>query len=200
MRLSTLALALSAVYILFPASSHAQALSVDYADFNGHFIGESISDFLHAEPDAQQELDVCRQRPERQRRTCAQLIAAADRGQRAEVSDSESVNFVVDGGKLVKLTMLVDGDFGAVAADLTKRFGARSSDTMVPSQNEAGTKWQDRLDVWDTPSVYVTLFQDNNPALQDRRPVLVAESHAEHLLDNPKPAKAATPTAVAAKQ
>ncbi|MGH9692217.1 MAG: hypothetical protein ACRD4C_14260 [Candidatus Acidiferrales bacterium] len=198
MRLSALALALSAISIVFPVASRAQAVRVNYAELDGHFIGETTADFLRIEPDAQQEVDVCRQRPAR--RTCDRLIAAIDRGQRAEVSNSASVNFVVDGGRLVKLTMLVDGDFDDVAADLTKKFGARSSEINLPSQNEMGAKWQNHLVVWDTPNVYVTLYKDNNPSLQDQRAVLIAESQAEHLAEDVQPAKPIDTTGVVAKQ
>jgi hypothetical protein len=182
------------LFLGIPAELSAQTTPVSLVEFRGHFIGESVSDFLRMEPDAQQEADVCRQRPSRKH--CEQLVAAIDRGQRAEVSTTNSSNFVLDGGKLVKFAMLVDRNFQAALSDLTKKFGLWSILTSVPSQNDDGLEWRDQQYMWDTQAVFVTLYQDNNPALLDRRPLLVVESRAEHLLKDLKPSD--EPTSVAA--
>ena len=165
-----------------PLGLGAQGGSVSNVDFKGHFIGEEASDFLRIEPEAQQEADVCKQRPSR--RSCDQLNNALKTGGRAELSTSDSMNFVLDGGKLVKLALLVDKPMDEARSDLAQKFGPETKASVLPSQNGAGAKWENRTYIWDLPSVYITLYQDNNPSLQDRRPLLTAESHAEHVLEN----------------
>lgn len=176
---------LSSFLLLFfalAAITRAQNPPVSDADFKGHLIGESIADFMRIEPEAQQEADVCRQRAERRR--CGDLIAALDRGQRAEVSTASSANFVLDAGRLVKFTVLVDGGVQAVSDGITRKFGPLSKLSALPVHDSSGLKWSNQLYTWDTSSVYVTLYQDNNPMLQDHRLLLVVESHAEHLLED----------------
>ena len=175
---------LSCLLLLFLAwspTARAQNLPSTDAVFN-HLIGESVADFLRIEPEAQQEADVCRQRSERRR--CSDLIAALDRGQRAEVSTAGSANFVLDAGRLVKFTVLVDGELQPVSDGLTKKFGPLSKVAALPVHDSSGAKWSNQLYTWDTSSVYVTLYQDNNPSLKDRRLLLIVESHAEHLLED----------------
>jgi hypothetical protein len=194
MRLSAFILVL---FIGIPGVLQAQSRNASFADFNGHFIGESISDFLRLEPDAQQEVNVCRQRPDRH--SCDQLAGALDRGERAELSTTGSMNFVLDGGKLVKLTMLVDDSFAGAAATLAAKFGSPSKDPVIPTQNGAGAKWQNRQYIWNLPSIYITLYEDNNPSQKDRRPLLVVKSLAEHLLDNADQSQRKEPTSLATR-
>jgi hypothetical protein len=68
---------------------------------------------------------------------------------------------------------------------------------MLSSQNGAGAKWINWLHIWDTPGIYISLYQDNNPSLQDHRLLLIVESHAEHLLDNLDSSKQPTSLATA---
>jgi hypothetical protein len=157
---------------------YAQNAILRPAEVKGHFIGESVAEFLSRVPEAQQQVNVCEQSPKEAR--CDRLLAAVKRGQRAEVSTSRWMNFVLDGGKLVKLTTLVNEVPDSVKADLTKKFGPRSSETEFPMQNAMGASWKDHLFVWDTPVVYVGLHEDNNPASQNHHFVLVIESRAEH--------------------
>ena len=166
----------------FPGGLWAQTGSGAPVDFKGHLIGESVADFLRMEPEAQQEADVCRQHPSRH--NCDRLMAALNGNGRAEVSTTGAINFVLDGGKLVKLTMLVDKPMDAAASDLRDKFGPQTKATMLSSQNDAGVKWVNWLHTWDTPAIYVSIYQDNNPSLQDHRLLLIAESHAEHVLDD----------------
>jgi hypothetical protein len=180
------------LFIGIPGSLWAQSSQATYADFKGHFIGESIPDFLRLEPDAQQEADVCRARPSR--RSCERHVGALDRGERAEVSNNDSVNFVLDAGRLVKLTMLVDDSFDAAVQGLTNKFGSRSKAMVLDSKNNVGQKWQNRQFVWDTPNIHVRLYQDNNPSQPDHRLLLIVESHAEFLLDDSDQAKKAFPS------
>lgn len=156
----------------------AQTENVTTVSIKGHFIGESISELLTREPDVQQQVTACEQR--RSKPICEGLLAAVKRGERAEFSNSRWTSFVVDGGKLVKIRTLLDGTADAAKADLTIKFGTRSSETAFPMQNAMGTGWEDRLSVWDTPAFYVSLREDNNPASQNHHLVLVVESRSEH--------------------
>jgi len=181
------------LFAAVPASLRAQAGSIASVDFKGHLIGEGISDFLRIEPEAQQEFDVCHLRPER--RSCDRVNAALHANGRVEISTTGSVNFVLDGGKLVKITMLVDRPMDDATFDLTQKFGVQAKATLLPSQNNTGDKWNNQLHTWDTPTAYVTLYQDNNPGMQDHRLLLMAESRAEHLLEDMDSSK--RPTSVA---
>ena len=180
------------LFVGLPTVLRAQATSAN-TDFQGHLIGETVADFLRIEPEAQQEANVCRQRAERHR--CVELIAAIDHGQRAEVSTARAANYVLDAGKLVKFTMLVDDSFESSSGALSKKFDALPKKSSMPAHNSSGANWENQLYTWDTPSVYATLYQDNNPLLQDHRPLLIVESHAEHLLDDS--GSAAKPSSVA---
>jgi hypothetical protein len=155
-----------------------QAAKVKPPDIQGHFIGESVAELLSKEPEVQQEVNVCERNPNTS--TCGRLLAAVKGGKRAEASTSNWMNFVLDGGKLVKLTTLVHDDFEEVNADLVKKFGSRSSEASFPMRNAIGQNWEDHLYVWDTPSLYVRLREDNNPASQNHHFVLVIESTAGH--------------------
>lgn len=171
----------SIALIAFSGPLHAQAPNSAPVEIKGHFIGESISDFLRIEPEAQQEVDVCREH--KTRPSCDRLIGALDRGQRTEISTSDSMDFVLDAGRLVKLTVLVRETTDEAAQALTQKFGAPASSTNTPNHNSSGAKWQNRLFVWSTIGAYATLYEDNNPSLQDHQPVLVVESQSEHILD-----------------
>lgn len=182
--------------IAFPGFLFGQATDVKPAEIRGHYIGESTVRFLHLESEAREEVEVCRQHPTLP--ICDRLLAAIERGQRAEISTSvpldldhpdapkDTINFVLDGKKLVKITMLVND-----VADVTRIFGPSSSESVIPSQNASGEKWENHLAVWETPDAHVTLFQDNSPSLQDRRPVLVVESRAEQAREDADSAKRA---------
>ena len=172
-------------FVLLPWFSRAQTTSVRPAEISGHFIGESAAEFLGREPEAQQQVTVCEQRPREP--PCDRLLDAVKRGQRAEVSTSGRMNFVLDDGKLVKLTTLVTEDSDLVIADLTTKFGPRSSEMTFPMQNTMGATWKDHLSVWHTPAVYVRLHEDNNPASQNHHLVLVVESQVEHTREHADP-------------
>lgn len=171
--------------IAFPGFSFGQTADVKPVEIRGHYIGESTVRFLHLESEAREDVDVCRQHPTAS--LCKRILAAIENGERAEISVSvppeldkpdaakDTINFVLDGKKLVKITMLVND-----VADTSKILGRPSSESVTPSQNSSGEKWDNHRTVWETPDVYATLYQDNNPSLQDRRPVLVVESRAEH--------------------
>jgi hypothetical protein len=179
-----------------PGGLWAQSEKAAPVDFKGHLIGEGVADFLRIEPEAQQEVDVCRQHPARH--SCDRLLAALKAEGRAEISTTNAFNFVLDGGKLVKLTMLVDKPLDQAIADLTQKFGRETKAATLPAQNGAGAKWSNTLCVWDTPSVYLSLYFDNNPALDDHRLLLIAESHAEHVLEDISAAKQPTSLATTA--
>jgi hypothetical protein len=166
----------SLVFLLPPCALCAQTANLKPPEVQGHSIGESIAELLSKEPEVQQKLDICGRNPRKP--TCASLLAAVKSGTRTEVSTSNRTDFVLDGGKLVKLTTLVNETSDA-KADLTKKFGPRSSESAFPMQNVLGQNWEDHLYVWDTPTIYVALREDNNPASQNHHFVLVIESRAE---------------------
>ena len=165
------------VFMSLPWSLSAQTGHMKPIEIKGHFIGESIAELLSKEPKVQQQVKSCEQRPTKP--TCDLVLAAVEHRGRAGVANSSWMNFVVDGGHLVKLTTLVNENSDAVS-DLTKKFGPRSSETTFPMRNALGTTWKDHLSVWDTPTVYATLREDNNPASQNHHYVLSVESRAEH--------------------
>lgn len=165
------------VFIFLPWTLCAQTAGVQAIQIKGHFIGESIAELLSKEPKVQQQVKLCQQN--RIKATCNRLLAAVERRGRGEIANASWTNFVLDAGQLVKLTTLVNEHSDAVS-DLTKKFGPRSSQTAFPMQNALGATWEDRLSVWDTPTVYATLREDNNPASQNHHYVLTVESRAEH--------------------
>lgn len=177
----------SIALIAFSGPLHAQMTASAPVEIKGHFIGESIPDFLSKEPEAQQEADVCREH--KTRASCESLLGALNRGQRAEVSTSASMDFVLDAGRLVKMTVLVSDNADTATDTLTHTFGVAANSTSVSSHNSSGASWKNRLFVWDTTGAYATLYEDNNPALQDHQPLLVVESKSEHILDEAEAAK-----------
>lgn len=193
MRQLIVCLLLSAV----PGLLRGQTPDAKPVEFRGHYIGESIRRFLHLEADARENLEVCQQHPTQS--SCQKLFAAVELGQRAEITtlvpvDTENpdaprdaLNFVLEGKKLVKMTMLVSD-----VADIMKTLGRPSSESAVPTQNSEGVKWENHLTVWQTTDIYASLYQDNNPSLQDKRPVLTVESPAEHAREDANSAKSST--------
>jgi hypothetical protein len=158
-------------------SLYAQVGNVRPIEIKGHFMGESVAELLNKEPEVKQKVTVCEQHSDT--RTCERLLAAVERGQRAEVSNSRWMSFVLDGGKLVKLTTLVDDPLDVVEANLTEKLGHRFNETAFPMQNAMGARWEDHMYLWDTPAVHVGLHEDNNPASQNHHLVLVVESQAD---------------------
>jgi hypothetical protein len=171
-------------------------------EINGHHVGEPIKTFLRLEREARDEVEVCRENSGRT--ACAHLLDAVEKGQRAELSttapadldhpegDRDTTDFVIDGGKLAKISMLLNA-----APDSLKNLGHPSSEKSIPAQNKSGAKWENHLTEWDSPTLYVSLFLDNNPSLHDHRLTLVLETPAEHARDNPdaEPTKPPTPAA-----
>jgi hypothetical protein len=151
------------------------------AEIKGHFIGESVAELLGKEPEVRQQVSTCERSPRKS--DCDEMLAAVKSGNRATVSISSWMSFVLDAGRLVKLQTLIPGEFGEINADLTRKFGLRSAETVFPMRNAIGQNWEDRLCVWDTPAVFVGLHEDNNPASQNHHFVLVLESRAEHERD-----------------
>jgi len=183
----------SIALIAFCGPLHAQVPATAPVEIKGHFIGESVGDFLRIEPEAQQEVDVCREH--KTRSSCDRLLGALDRGQRTEISTSNSMDFVLDAGRLVKVTVLVRETTDEVAREFTQKLGTAAISTNTPNHSSSGANWQNRLFVWNTAAVYTTLYEDNNPALQDHQPLLVVESQSEHILDEAEAAKNTQPVA-----
>jgi hypothetical protein len=159
------------------ASASAGPANVKPTAIKGHSIGETTAAFLTLEPGAQQQVDACRQHPDDT--SCASLLAALDGSQRAEISTAGQIAFTFDAGKLVKLTMPLDGLADAKTAELTKQFGPQSRKTTIPGQNILGAKWQNYVFAWNTPDATATLYQDNDPSLQGPRLLLVVESSSQ---------------------
>lgn len=179
------------VALMLGTGLQASAADVKAAEVRGHVIGESTTDFLRLEPELAQEASQCRElvytppvedadRHADVTRTdgpdCGRLLAVLDRGQRAEISNSSSMEFVLNSGKLVRLTKWVGDAAVDTAADLVKEFGTPSRKTTIAGRDNMGANWKNRLFVWDTADVSVTLYEDNDPSLQDRRTLLILES------------------------
>jgi hypothetical protein len=176
-------------------------------EIRGHFIGEPVKRFFRLDFEARGEMEVCHQNPNRP--ACGRLLDAIEYGKRADISttvpadsdhpegDRDTTNFVLDGGKLVKISMLVNQ-----APEELKSLGRPTSEKSIPTHDNSGAKWENHLTVWDTPTLYVSLYLDNNPSLQDHRLSLTIEAPTEHARDNPdaespKPSPAAPATATA---
>lgn len=181
----------TASLLLLAFSMFLQTPSADVTPLGaaGHRIGESVKLFLRLEPDARSELEVCDQHPNEIQ--CVHLLDAVEKGQRAEIStavpadldhpdSNDTYNFVIDGGKLVKITLSVND-----VAEVMKTYGKPTTDTVTTHEGASGVKWENRQCVWETPAGFITLDADNNPRLQDHRPLLVVESREEHAHGNP---------------
>ena len=186
----------------FESLAQQSAPTVAPLEIRGHFIGEPVKRFFRLDFEARGEMEVCHQNPNRP--ACGRLLDAIEYGKRAEVSttvaadldhpegDRDTTNFVLDGGKLVKISMLVNQ-----APEELKSLGRPTSEKSIPSQNSSGAKWENHLTIWDTPTLYVELYQDNNPSLTDHRFLVTIETPAEHTRDNPE-AESPKPSSAAA--
>jgi hypothetical protein len=174
-----------------PRIAQSQSTDVKPIEFRGHYIGESTVRFLHLESEAREDVEVCRQHSTGF--FCKQFLAAIERGERAQISVSvasdldhpdssnDTINFVLDGKKLVKLAMLLTD-----VTEVSKTLGRPSRESAIPSHNNSGENWVNHLTIWETPDVCATLYQDNNPILQDPRPVFVLESREEYAREYPE--------------
>lgn len=87
-------------------------------EIRDHFIGEPVKRFFRLDLEARAEMNVCNQNPNRP--ACGRLLDAIEYGKRADISttvptdpdnpegDRETTNFILDGGKLVKISMLAN--------------------------------------------------------------------------------------------
>jgi hypothetical protein len=159
-------------------------------EIRGHYIGEPVKRFFRLDFEARAEMNVCNQNPNRP--ACGRLLDAIEYGKRADISTTvpadpdnpegarETTNFVLDGGKLVKISMLVNEP-----PEELKSLGHPTSEKSIPTQSSSGAKWENHLTIWQSPDLYVELLQDNNPSLTDHRLLLTIEAPAEHTRDNP---------------
>lgn len=196
-------LILSLALLTAPLAIKAQTGVSSPVQIRGHFIGEPIERFIHLEADVREEQEVCDQHPRAS--FCQQLVGAMERGDRAEISTSitpdldhpdaskDTINFVLQEKKLVKMTMLVN-DMSDLAA-----LGRPSRESDVPAHSVSGAQWTNHLTVWDTQDCYASVYQDNNPGLEDHRPVFVMESREEHARESTASATAVPAKAVPAK-
>jgi hypothetical protein len=163
--------------------------SADSLDIQGHQLGEPIARFLRLELDAREDVDVCRHNPSRS--LCKSLLDAVENGGRTSVSTTivagldnpdlptTSMEFILDGGKVVKISLPVND-----VPELLKKLGPASHESVIPSMNASGAKWENHLSVWGTTGVYITLYQDNNPSVEDHRPLLEIETAEEHVRED----------------
>jgi len=170
-----------AATVIIASRANAGAANVKPAPIASHSIGETTAAFLSAEPEAQREADACRQQPDEA--GCDGLLAVLDGGQRGEISIPGRIAVTFDAGKLVRLTMPVDGATDAATLELTKEFGPQSRKIAIPGQNIHGAKWENYLYGWDTPDASATLYEDNDPSFSGRRLLLVVESPSQGLED-----------------
>src|SRR5580704_6150099 len=96
---------------------HAQTADVSVFQVRSHYIGEPVTRFLRLDPNAREEVEICREHSSRS--VCNQLLAAIDGDRRGEISvtiphdldhpeqATDAIDFVIEAGKVVKLTMPV---------------------------------------------------------------------------------------------
>jgi len=172
-------------------------------EIRGHYIGEPVKHFFRLDFEARGEMEVCRQNPNRP--ACGRLLDAIEYGKRADISttvpanpdnpegDRETTNFILDGGKLVKISMLANAP-----PEELKSLGRSTSEKSIPAHDTSGAKWENHLTIWDNPTLYVSLYLDNNPSLQDHRFTLTIEAPTEHTRENPEAAESSKPSSAAA--
>jgi hypothetical protein len=187
-------------------SSHSRAQQSPPAatplEIRGHYIGEPVKHFFRLDFEARGEMEVCRQNPNRP--ACGRLLDAIEYGKRADISttvpadpnnpegDRETTNFILDGGKLVKISMLANAP-----PEELKSLGRPTSEKSIPAHDTSGAKWENHLTIWDIPTLYVSLYLDNNPSLQDHRFTLTIEAPTEHTRENPEAAESSKPSSSA---
>jgi hypothetical protein len=172
-------------------------------EIRGHYIGEPVKHFFRLDFEARAEMNVCNQNPNRP--ACGRLLDAIEYGKRADISttvpanpdqpegDRETTNFVLDGGKLVKISMLAN-----TTPEELKSLGRPTSEKSIPAHDTSGANWESHLTIWDTPTLYVSLYLDNSPALQDHRLSLTIEAPTEHARENPHATESPKPSSAAA--
>jgi hypothetical protein len=175
-----------------PSHSRAQQPAPAPLEIRGHYIGEPVKRFFRLDLEARAEMNVCNQNPNRP--ACGRLLDAIEYGKRADISttvpadpdnpegDRETTNFILDGGKLVKISMLANAP-----PEELKSLGRPTSEKSIPAHDTSGAKWENHLTIWDTPTLYVSLYLDNNPSLKDHRLTLTIEATTEHTRENPEP-------------
>ena len=190
MRTKLLSLIICTTALATAPRSHAQQSTPAPLEIRGHYIGEPVKRFFRLDLEARAEMNVCNQNPNRP--ACGRLLDAIEYGKRADISttapanpdnpegDRETTNFILDGGKLVKISMLAN-----TPPEELKSLGRPPSEKSIPAHDTSGAKWENHLTIWDTPTLYVSLYLDNNPAIQDHRLTLTIEAPTEHTRDNP---------------
>jgi hypothetical protein len=78
-----------------------------------------------------------------------------------------------------------------------KSLGRPTSEKSIPAHDTSGAKWENHLTIWDIPTLYVSLYLDNNPSLQDHRFTLTIEAPTEHTRENPEAAESSKPSSSA---
>jgi hypothetical protein len=202
MRTKLLAFIICTTALATPPHSRAQQPTAAPLEIRGHYIGEPVKHFFRLDFEARGEMEVCRQNPNRP--ACGRLLDAIEYGKRADISTTvpadpdnpegarETTNFILDGGKLVKISMLANSP-----PEELKSLGHPTSEKSIPAHDTSGAKWENHLTIWDTPTLYVSLYLDNNPSLQDHRFTLTIEDPTEHARENPEAAESPKPASAA---
>ena len=202
MRTKLLSLIICTTALATAPRSHAQQPTPAPLEIRGHYIGEPVKRFFRLDLEARAEMNVCNQNPNRP--ACGRLLDAIEYGKRADISttvpanpdnpegDRETTNFILDGGKLVKISMVANAP-----PEELKSLGRPTSEKSIPAHDTSGAKWENHLTIWDTPTLYVSLYLDNNPAIQDHRLTLTIEAPTEHARENPEAAESSKPSSVA---
>ena len=192
MRTKLLSLIICTTALATAPHSQAQQPTPAPLEIRGHYIGEPVKRFFRLDLEARAEMNVCDQNPNRP--ACGRLLDAIEYGKRADISTTvpadpdnpegarETTNFILDGGKLVKISMLANAP-----PEELKSLGRPTSEKSIPAHDTSGAKWENHLTIWDTPTLYVSLYLDNNPAIQDHRLTLTIEAPTEHTHENPEP-------------
>jgi hypothetical protein len=137
----------------------------------GHHLGETVQEFLHAEPNIKAQLSSCPvgQHTAIEIAYCKILVAVLENGSPLGLMPdpfSESPMWTFADGRLsaMYITFPSSTVFATVEADLTKRIGAQPAETMPAYTNAYGATWNNQVANWLTPELSAELEAEHNPA------------------------------------
>lgn len=184
--------------ILLVAAGAARAQSAP--TIKRHSVGESNAKFFAKEPELKAWMDYCQKpddakgekppilkqpflfdddAPPRYASLCKWLSPIAQ-GDRVELTATETgATWTLASGGVVSVAMLVPATNEAALEDAIRKFGQPTAHTKAAFQNSFGATWSSRVVVWDRPTFYAVLYQDGNPAGDDKGPYLKVETRTE---------------------
>ena len=129
----------------------------------GHYINETLDQFLAKEEAARAKVQQCQKDPklERSRKAVPAWFRCSDFAEGRIVLDSGT--FIFRDGKLARISTSAAGVYERLVDDLSNRFGKRDRENEISFHNGFGATWTDRVSEWDEQDVYVVLTEDNNP-------------------------------------